>query len=54
MPIADVWRPDIYLYNSVSSDFDAAFPSQGVIHYTGKVNWVRKYQIFSKRNSLYF
>lgn len=40
VPIDQIWKPDILLYNSVSENFDPSFPTKAVIQSTGAVNWL--------------
>ena len=40
MPIKQIWRPDVLMYNSADEKFDATFPTNAVIQHTGDVNWV--------------
>ena len=40
VPIDDIWKPDVLLYNSISEAFDTAYRSNAVIYSNGLVNWI--------------
>lgn len=39
-PSDHVWHPDVLLYNSVDSEFDATYQSNVVIYSDGTINWI--------------
>ena len=40
LPAESVWRPDIYIWNSVSEDFHSLFDVELTVNYDGRVNWL--------------
>ena len=40
LPIDQIWKPDILLYNSVGENFDPSYPTLAKISYDGTVNWL--------------
>lgn len=53
IPIDDIWRPDIILYNSAGSsdNFDPAFKTVAKILHTGVVNWLPPAQVETSCNA---
>lgn len=40
LPISNIWKPDVLLYNSVDQQFDSTWPVNAVVLYTGNVTWI--------------
>ncbi|CAI2320749.1 unnamed protein product [Caenorhabditis sp. 36 PRJEB53466] len=40
LPINNIWKPDVLLYNSVDQQFDSTWPVNAVVLYTGNVTWI--------------
>ncbi|CAD5206866.1 unnamed protein product [Bursaphelenchus okinawaensis] len=40
LPINNIWKPDVLLYNSVDQRFDAMWPVNAIVTYTGNVTWI--------------
>ncbi|CAD6198322.1 unnamed protein product [Caenorhabditis auriculariae] len=40
LPINNIWKPDVLLYNSVDQQFDSTWPVNAVVLYTGNVSWI--------------
>ncbi|XGW25004.1 hypothetical protein V3C99_006442 [Haemonchus contortus] len=40
LPISNIWKPDVLLYNSVDQQFDSTWPVNAVVYHTGNVTWI--------------
>ncbi|KAI6203220.1 hypothetical protein M3Y94_00531400 [Aphelenchoides besseyi] len=40
LPINNIWKPDVLLYNSVDQRFDSMWPVNAIVTYTGNVTWI--------------
>ncbi|CAD5210094.1 unnamed protein product [Bursaphelenchus xylophilus] len=40
LPINNIWKPDVLLYNSVDQRFDAMWPVNAIVTFTGNVTWI--------------
>ncbi|CAB3407819.1 unnamed protein product [Caenorhabditis bovis] len=40
LPINNIWKPDVLLYNSVDQQFDSTWPVNAVVLYNGNVTWI--------------
>ncbi|GMR51807.1 hypothetical protein PMAYCL1PPCAC_22002, partial [Pristionchus mayeri] len=40
LPINNIWRPDVLLYNSIDQQFDTTWPVNAVVYHTGNVTWI--------------
>ncbi|CAI5437450.1 unnamed protein product [Caenorhabditis angaria] len=40
LPIGNIWKPDVLLYNSVDQQFDSTWPVNAVVFHTGNVTWI--------------
>ncbi|KAK6015472.1 Cation transporter family protein, partial [Ostertagia ostertagi] len=40
LPISNIWKPDVLLYNSVDQQFDSTWPVNAVVYHSGNVTWI--------------